>query len=199
MGRRGKIKVNESRYVNLSSLKAADFAYHVLTSNLFFSGLVYPYYGGNRNRNSAILSKNSIVVTTYNVLASDATHHAKGGGPNYCPPLEMVRWWRVIADEGHCLKSNNTNIWKAVSNIVSDHKWIVTGTPFSTNILDIKNQMIILGIEHVSKMFFAIRPENIMCMLKPIVMRHAQSQKYAGTDTTLMSLPPKVNSIGREL
>jgi len=166
---------------------------------------VYPYYGGQRIRNSTILSQNSIVVTTYNVLASDAFYHAKGGGPNYCPPLEMVRWWRIIADEGHCLKSNNTNTWKAVSNIVSDHKWIVTGTPLSTNILDIKNQMNFLGIEHVSKMFHAngrssfVVPENIMCILKPIVMRHAQSQKYAGTDTTLMSLPPKVNSIGSEL
>ena len=63
-------------------------------------GLVYPYHGQDRKRDPNILSKNSIVVTTYNVLASDAFYHSAKGGVNYCPPLEMIRWWRVICDEG---------------------------------------------------------------------------------------------------
>lgn len=62
------------------------------------------YHGQNRKRNPIILSKNSIVVTTYNVVASDAFYHSAKGGANYCPPLEMVRWWRIICDEGrYCL------------------------------------------------------------------------------------------------
>jgi hypothetical protein len=32
-----------------------------------------------------------------------------------------------------------------------------------------------------------------MYFLRPIMMRHSQEQKYRGTSTTLMSLPPKVN------
>lgn len=66
-----------------------------------------------------------------------------------------------------------------------------------------------LGIENVHQMFNAsgntsaassrsrnysaqsVIPEHILYMLKPILLRHAQNQKYTGTDTTLMSLPPK--------
>jgi SWI/SNF-related matrix-associated actin-dependent regulator of chromatin subfamily A3 len=175
-------------------------------SKLSDPGLVYPYHGQGRLRNPDILSKNSIVVTTYNVVASDAFYHSAKGGTNYCPPLEMIRWWRVIADEGHCLKESQTNIWKSCSQIVSDHKWIVTGTPLSTKVFDVKNQLAFLGIEYVNKMMQlcgttgsggrnyasnTVIPEHIMYLLKPIVLRHAQNQKYSGTETTLMSLPPK--------
>jgi len=176
-------------------------------------GLIYPYHGQGRKRDSHILSKNSIVVTTYNVLASDAFYHSMNKNKkknNYCPPLEMIRWWRVICDEGHCLKETGTNLAKAASQIVSDHKWIVTGTPMNTKIFDIKNQMRFLGIENVTKMFSAcggsgtnrskgssqsVVSSHVMYMLKPIVLRHAQNQKYTGTETTLMSLPPKTESI----
>jgi len=30
-------------------------------------------------------------------------------------------------------------------------------------------------------------------LMRPVMMRHSQQQKYRGTDTTLMSLPPKVS------
>lgn len=48
-----------------------------------------------------MLSKNAIVVTTYQVLASDATYHKrKSESAQYVPPLEQIRWWRIIVDEG---------------------------------------------------------------------------------------------------
>ena len=74
----------------------------------------------------------------------------------------------------------------------------------NTKIFDVQNQMQFLGIENVRQMFnissmlgssgrnkTGVVPEHISYMLKPILLRHAQNQKYAGTDTTLMSLPPK--------
>ena len=30
--------------------------------------------------------------------------------------------------------------------------------------------------------------------MRSVMMRHSQNQKYSGTDTTLMSLPPKVSN-----
>ena len=69
-------------------------------SKLENPGLIYPYHGQNRKRDPKLLASNSIVVTTYAVIASDASHHAKKGGSNYCPPLEQIRWWRIICDEG---------------------------------------------------------------------------------------------------
>lgn len=74
----------------------------------------------------------------------------------------------------------------------------------NTKIFDVQNQMQFLGIENVTQMFnisnmrgsggrtaTGVVPEHISYMLKPILLRHAQNQKYTGTDTTLMSLPPK--------
>ena len=96
-------------------------------SKLNEPGLIYPYHGQNRKRNPNILAANSIVVTTYDVLASDAFHHAKKGGSDYCPPLQQVRWWRIICDEGHSLRESNTRRSKATLSLVGDHKWIVSG------------------------------------------------------------------------
>jgi hypothetical protein len=55
------------------------------------------YHGRSRNSEAALLAKNSIVVTTYQVLAFDATYHAKKApGDDYGAPCEQVRWRRII-------------------------------------------------------------------------------------------------------
>jgi SNF2 family DNA or RNA helicase len=173
-------------------------------SKLKDPGLVYPYHGQNRNRDANILSKNAIVVTTYQVLASDDTHHRKrSDDPEYCPPLEQIRWWRIICDEGHCLRQANTNRNKSVTNLVADHKWLVSGTPVNTSIRDLKNQLSFIGIERVESLFKVFcgehnsrngdieSPGELIFFLRSIMMRHKQNQTYRGTKTTLMSLPAK--------
>jgi hypothetical protein len=36
---------------------------------------------------------------------------------------------------------------------------------------------------------------NFTFLMRSIMMRHSQKQKYRGTSTTLMSLPPKVSAV----
>ena len=87
-------------------------------SKLKDPGLVYSYYGGKRTRNSKILAQNAIVVTTYNILASDYFHHrGKSNDPDYCAPLEGVRWWRIICDESHSIRDRNTRTFKALGRL----------------------------------------------------------------------------------
>ncbi|CAJ1949444.1 unnamed protein product [Cylindrotheca closterium] len=176
-------------------------------SKLSDPGLLYPYHGGNRIRDAGILAKNAIVVTTYQVLASDDTYHRKKSSDpdKFCPPLEQVRWWRVICDEGHQLRQANTNRNRSISGIVADHKWIVTGTPVSTSMFDLINQLKLLGIESVDEMIrnccdkpssrntnqYIRRPGKLLFLLRNVMIRHTQKQCYRGTNTTLMSLPPK--------
>jgi SNF2 family DNA or RNA helicase len=95
---------------------------------------VYPYHGQSRKREAALLAQNSIVVTTYQVLASDATYHAKKADDDYCAPCEQVRWWRIICDESHSLREANTKKSAAVMNLVADHKWLVSGMRTLTNL-----------------------------------------------------------------
>ena len=110
-------------------------------SKLKKPGLVYPYHGSNRKRDPKILASNSIVVTTYSTIASDAVYQARQQhDPNYCPPLEKIRWWRIICDEGHCLRAAGTGRSRAVLSLVADNKWIVSGmfsSPFGWHKLPI--------------------------------------------------------------
>jgi SNF2 family DNA or RNA helicase len=96
-------------------------------SKLRDPGLVYPYHGVSRKRDANLLSKNSIVVTTYETLASDLHYHSKKKGAGYCPPLEQIRWWRVICDESHVMRSSSGKA-RAVMGLVADNKWLVSGT-----------------------------------------------------------------------
>jgi SNF2 family DNA or RNA helicase len=152
------------------------------------------------------------VVTTYQILASDATYHKNKGDETYCAPLEQVRWWRIIADEGHSLREGNTQRNHAVQALVADNKWIVTGTPMSTDPKEMKNLFKFLGIEESTKMFSlctgnppsrrrrfssggdygntSVEFSLLMFLLRPILLRYSHNQKYRGTGTTLMSLPP---------
>jgi hypothetical protein len=93
------------------------------------------------------------------------------------------------------------------------------GTPINTNIMDLQNQLIFLGIQLQSNMMDLFKRtlflENInyrryvrdrpllnlpgvgmfTFFMRSIMMRHSHEQKYSGTQTTLMSLPPKVGHI----
>lgn len=147
------------------------------------------------------------MVTTYQVLASDATYHKQKSGEGYCAPLEQVRWWRIIADEGHSLREGNTQRNHAIQALVADNKWIVSGTPMSTDPKELKNLLKFLGIEASTKMFglctsnatpchrrkskgLSVNSTLLMSLLRPIVLRYSHGQTYRGTSTTLMSLPP---------
>ena len=192
-------------------------------SKLEDPGVVYSYHGGNRKRDPQILAQNSIVVTTYETLASDAVFHAKkNADSDYCPPCEQVRFYRIICDESHVLRNANNAKSKAVMALVADNKWLVSGTPINTTVMDLKNQLLFLGIENASAMMEVFKaslfrhindPSKTKGTLKlylpglgmfsflarSIMMRHSQAQKYTGTNTTLMSLPPKVRMLLRLL
>ena len=51
------------------------------------------------------------------------------------------------------MRHASTQMCKSTTKLVSDHKWIVTGTPVNTSINDLKNQLKFLGIEMVEEMF----------------------------------------------
>lgn len=70
---------------------------------------------------------------------------------------------------------------------------------------DIYNPLQFLGIEYCEQMFkkivstsrgfTSLDEDLLMCLLRPILIRHSQAQKYRNTETTLMSLPPKVRLV----
>jgi SWI/SNF-related matrix-associated actin-dependent regulator of chromatin subfamily A3 len=101
-------------------------------SKLENPGLVYSYHGAGRKRDPQMLAHNSIVVTTYETLSSDATYHARKSteGGEYTAPCEQVRWWRIICDESHVLRNGSTKKCAAILNLVGDNKWLVSGKSY---------------------------------------------------------------------
>ncbi|KFO32780.1 Helicase-like transcription factor [Fukomys damarensis] len=80
----------------------------------------YVYYGPDRIRDPALLSKQDIVLTTYNILTHD--YGTKGDSP-----LHSIRWLRVILDEGHAIRNPNAQQTKAVLDLEAERRWVLTG------------------------------------------------------------------------
>lgn len=96
-----------------------------------------------------------------------------------------------------------------MSSLVADHKWVVTGTPVNTDVKDLINQLRFVGIERVNEIFGPSCNSNrkrgsygdlslptdkmrLISFLRSVMIRHTQKQRYRGTQTTLMSLPAKL-------
>ena len=54
---------------------------------------------------------------------------ARKGRANYVPPLAKLGFWRVILDESHVIKEENTAMAKAVRMLSAHRRWCVSGTP----------------------------------------------------------------------
>lgn len=140
----------------------------------------------------------------------------------FCSRSEQIRWWRIICDESHVLRTANAKS-EAVMKVPADHKWLVSGTPISTTITDITQQMKFLGIRQPSTIVTAFRNSigsaigsgsnkkgrrgrswrheesndklyfgKFTWFMRSLMIRHSQNMKYSSTQTTLMSLPSKV-------
>jgi hypothetical protein len=111
---------------------------------------------------------------------------------------------------------------QAFSSVCSCHIFLLdfsmSGTPVNTTLMDLKNQLSFLGIQdhsdlmeyfkgsffrHVNDSSVGKKNDDIPVpglglftfFMRSIMMRHSQNQTYTGTNTTLMSLPPKVSKL----
>uniref|UniRef100_A0A8D0GVD1 Helicase like transcription factor n=1 Tax=Sphenodon punctatus TaxID=8508 RepID=A0A8D0GVD1_SPHPU len=90
----------------------------------------YVYYGPERSKDPVVLSKQDIVLTTYNILASD--YGSRGDSP-----LHKVTWLRVVLDEGHTIRNPNAQQTKAALYLKAQRRWILTGTPIQNSLKDL--------------------------------------------------------------
>uniref|UniRef100_A0A8C2QRQ7 Helicase like transcription factor n=1 Tax=Capra hircus TaxID=9925 RepID=A0A8C2QRQ7_CAPHI len=113
-------------YVHLKIIKD-QFGQHIKSDvHLNF----YVYYGPDRVRDPTLLSKQDIVLTTYNILTHD--YGTKGDSP-----LHSIRWLRVILDEGHAIRNPNAQQTKAVLDLEAERRWVLTGTPIQNSLKDL--------------------------------------------------------------
>ena len=78
-----------------------------------------------------------IVLTSYGTILADAQKDKK---------LQQIKWGRIICDEAHHLRNRRTKIVKAVSNLKTNHMWLISGTPIQNHINDLYSLFDILKI-----------------------------------------------------
>uniref|UniRef100_A0A671P611 Helicase-like transcription factor n=1 Tax=Sinocyclocheilus anshuiensis TaxID=1608454 RepID=A0A671P611_9TELE len=156
---------------------------------------VYLYYGAERIRSVKLLSEQDVVLTTYNVLSSDFGNKANS-------PLHKVNWLRVVLDEGHVIRNPNALQSKAVLELQSERRWILSGTPIQNSLKDLYMLMSFLKLKpfDVKEWWSRIiqRPvtmgdrvglKNLQVLVKGITLRRTKNSKVAGR--MLVQLPER--------
>lgn len=104
---------------------------------------VYVHYGQSRPKDAKILAQSDVVLTTYGVLASEfSTENAEDNGGLY-----SVRWFRLVLDEAHTIKSSKSQSSVAAAALNADRRWCLTGTPIQNNLEDIYSLLRFLRVE----------------------------------------------------
>ncbi|KAK0867830.1 hypothetical protein LTS02_003994 [Friedmanniomyces endolithicus] len=97
---------------------------HVVNKKLTY----YNYHGSNRHQDLDELAKYDIILTTYGTTAEDLK--AKGKA------LFQMNWFRIVLDEAHGIRNQNTGVSKACIALTAERRWAVTGTPVQNGLND---------------------------------------------------------------
>jgi non-specific serine/threonine protein kinase len=85
----------------------------------------YTHYGTQREFNEDIFKEYDVVITTYGVIRNDLEH------------LSEFLWQYVILDESQSIKNPDARVTKAVVQLKSVNRVILSGTPIQNNTSDL--------------------------------------------------------------
>lgn len=112
---------------------------------------VLVHHGPSRTKSAEKLKQYDVVITTYQVLASE--HASCGDGPDGLKKgCFAVHWYRTMLDEAHTIKNRNAKMTKACYDVPSHYRWCLTGTPMQNNLDELQSLIKFLRILPYSDM-----------------------------------------------
>lgn len=112
--------------------------------------------GKSKTNNIDVLTQQDVVLTTYNVIASEI-HYVQEkpdrnlrARPRREPPkspLTQISWWRCLLDEAQMVESGVSNAAIVARLIPRVNAWAVTGTPLKQSHRDLYGLMLFLKYE----------------------------------------------------
>lgn len=81
-----------------------------------------------------------VVISTYESVSSDWYSQKNTTLPRKSGPFSIT-WRRVILDEGHNIRNPKAKKTIAVSNLLAQSRWSLTGTPIINNLKDLYSQV----------------------------------------------------------
>lgn len=151
---------------------------------------VLNYTGTLRNKDVKRFEKYDVVLTSYGITRLDSEL------------LQKFYFNYIILDESQVIKNPSSNIAKAVRELKSRHKLVLTGTPLENTTMDLWSQMSfvnpgILGTQSYFRQEFQLpiekkndetKSKKLHAIIKPFVLRRHKSQ-------VATELPEKVEYI----
>lgn len=151
---------------------------------------VYDYTGTNRQKDISLFEGYDLVVTSYGIVRRDIEY------------LSNYYFNYVILDESQAIKNPSSNISKAVRELKSKHRLILTGTPLENSTLDLWSQISfinpgLLGQKSFFKKKYQVPIEKhqseehtrkLFHIIKPFILRRHKSQ-------VAKDLPEKIENI----
>lgn len=148
------------------------------------------YTGTLRNKDITRFEKYDLILTSYGITRLDVEH------------LQKFYFNYIILDESQVIKNPTSNIAKAVRELKSRHKLVLTGTPIENTTLDLWSQMSfinpgILGTQTyfrneyqnpIEKKADEAKSKKLGSIIKPFILRRHKSQ-------VATELPEKVEHV----
>lgn len=151
---------------------------------------IYTHTGSNREKNIDFLSQFDIVITTYGISRIDIDI------------LKEMYFNYIILDESQNIKNPTSKAFKAIKQLKSRYKLILSGTPVENTVNDLWTQMSfinpgLLGSQTFFQTEFVLpiekkkdeeKAQKLQALIKPFVMRRTKEQVAS-------ELPPKTENI----
>lgn len=150
----------------------------------------FKFIGQNRSKEIHFFNEFDIILTTYGIIRND---------------FELLRTYNffyLILDESQYIKNPDSKIYKAVNQLNSKHRLVLTGTPIENSLTDLWAQINFLNkgllgnlrffkrefVQPIEKKTDPEKKEKLQQFIHPFVLRRTKNQ-------VAKDLPDKIESV----